>query len=141
MVRWQSDASITLAERKALADTLSNYINDWAQYMIGYENWVYKKIEVNVVAWLWPTKPCCKTCKVMRLSYTDYTTDDLHSSNSAIPENCPAPLLNTAGLNTSLRVITTTATASLICMHGAPTDGPLAVLAVIGDNGLHTASG
>jgi hypothetical protein len=89
VVRWQSDASITLAERKALADTLSNYINDWAQYMIGYENWPYKKIEVNVVAWAVADKNLLQDLQSDEVVYTDYTTDDLHSSNSAIPEKLP----------------------------------------------------
>src|SRR5574344_1570172 len=72
VVRWQSDASITLAERKALADTLSNYINDWAQYMIGYENWPYKKIEVNVVAWAVADKNLLQDLQSDEVVYTDY---------------------------------------------------------------------
>lgn len=51
VVRWQSYRTITLAQRQALENLLEQSINDWTDWLVGYDGWEYDHVDVNIVGW------------------------------------------------------------------------------------------
>ncbi len=51
VVRWQSYKTVTLEQRQQFEKLVSDSINDWAKWLVGYENWPYDHIDVNIVGW------------------------------------------------------------------------------------------
>ena len=41
VVKWQSKQTITLEQRKQLQTVLETTVNDWTDWLVGYENWPY----------------------------------------------------------------------------------------------------
>ncbi len=51
VVQWQSYNTITYEERLALVDVLETAINDWTDWLVGYEDWPFDHVEVEIIAW------------------------------------------------------------------------------------------
>lgn len=51
VVRWQSYKNVTLEQRQQFAELVDNGINAWCDWLVGYENWPYQHVEVNIVGW------------------------------------------------------------------------------------------
>ena len=51
VVRWQSYKTITLEQRRKLETVLEAALNDWCQYLVGYDGWKYEHIDVKIVGW------------------------------------------------------------------------------------------
>lgn len=51
VVRWQSYKPLTLAQREGFEKLVEDGINDWTDYLVGYENWPYDHVDVNIVGW------------------------------------------------------------------------------------------
>lgn len=51
VVRWHSTKTITLEQRRKLEDALDECLNAWTDWLVGYENWPYDHIDVNIVGW------------------------------------------------------------------------------------------
>ncbi len=51
VVRWQSYKTVTLAQRQQFEVMIEDSINNWAEYLVGYDGWKYDHIDVNVVGW------------------------------------------------------------------------------------------
>ncbi|MDR3001432.1 MAG: hypothetical protein LBU89_09230, partial [Fibromonadaceae bacterium] len=50
-VRWESTDTVSLQERRRIAAMLYDGINDWLRPLMGYEDWPFGEIPVNVVGW------------------------------------------------------------------------------------------
>lgn len=51
VVKWQSYKTVTLEQRRAFETMLENAVNDWTDWLVGYENWPYDHIDVKIVGW------------------------------------------------------------------------------------------
>lgn len=51
VVKWQSKQTITLEQRKQLQTVLETAVNDWTDWLVGYENWPYTHVNVQIVGW------------------------------------------------------------------------------------------
>ncbi len=58
VVRWQSMNTITLEQRQKFAEIAEQSINDWADWLVGYDDWPYDHVEVNIVGWAVLDKSC-----------------------------------------------------------------------------------
>ncbi|KAH8593468.1 hypothetical protein B0O99DRAFT_688687 [Bisporella sp. PMI_857] len=50
-VRWDSGASVTEAQRTAIASSLQTNVKKWTDSLTGFMGWPYSNIKVNVVGW------------------------------------------------------------------------------------------
>jgi uncharacterized repeat protein (TIGR02543 family) len=50
-VRWESNDTISLQERRRIAGMLYDGINEWLRPLMGYEDWPFGEIPVTVVGW------------------------------------------------------------------------------------------
>lgn len=89
VVRWQSNKSVTLQQRKNIAKLISNQINNWNKHLKGYDGWPYDEIKVNVVGWACADASLILDKQSDEKVYTDYIHDDLSNSNSSIPSKLP----------------------------------------------------
>ena len=89
VVRWQSNQSVTLQQRKNIAKMISNQINNWTKYLKGYDEWPYDDIKVNVVGWACADASLILDKQSDEKIYTDYIYDDLSNSNPSIPSKLP----------------------------------------------------
>lgn len=51
VVKWQSYREVTLEQRQKFETFLSDSINSWTNWLVGYENWPYDHVDVNIVGW------------------------------------------------------------------------------------------
>lgn len=51
VVKWQSYREISLEQRQQFEVFLSDCINAWTDYLVGYDEWPYDHIDVNIVGW------------------------------------------------------------------------------------------
>ena len=51
VVKWQSKQTITLEQRNKLQTVLETAVNDWTDWLVGYENWPYTHVNVQIVGW------------------------------------------------------------------------------------------
>ena len=66
VVKWQSKQTITLEQRKQLQTVLETAVNDWTDWLVGYENWPYTHVKssagqcwIRTACWICSrTKPC-----------------------------------------------------------------------------------
>ncbi|MDR2732847.1 MAG: InlB B-repeat-containing protein [Fibromonadaceae bacterium] len=50
-VRWESDDTVSVQERRRIAAMLYEGINEWLRPLMGYEDWPFGEIPVTVVGW------------------------------------------------------------------------------------------
>jgi hypothetical protein len=50
-VRWDSPASVTVAQREAVHNALRRQVKKWMDVMAGHNNWPYAEVPVNIVGW------------------------------------------------------------------------------------------
>ncbi|KAK7219924.1 hypothetical protein V2G26_007927 [Clonostachys chloroleuca] len=50
-VRWESSASVTEAQRTQIATAINTQYQQWFEWLYGYDNFPFSKVEVNVVGW------------------------------------------------------------------------------------------
>jgi hypothetical protein len=50
-IRWESDETVTAAQRDKIATLASRVINNWNAQLAGYDNWPYGTITVKVTGW------------------------------------------------------------------------------------------
>lgn len=51
VVRWQSYKTVTLEQRQQFEQLVSDCINDWNDWLAGYDGWKYDHVDVNIVGW------------------------------------------------------------------------------------------
>ncbi|MBQ3856899.1 MAG: hypothetical protein II762_09450, partial [Ruminococcus sp.] len=71
VVKWQSYRTVTYEQRQQFQAMLSKCINDWNDWLAGYENWPYDHIDVKVVGWAVIDKNCLLDLHDDEVVYTD----------------------------------------------------------------------
>ena len=71
VVKWQSYSTVTYEQRQQFETMLSKCINDWNDWLAGYENWPYEHIDVKVVGWAVIDKSCLLDLHDDEVVYTD----------------------------------------------------------------------
>ena len=51
VVRWHSTRTITYEQRQKLEPALEKCVNAWTDWLVGFENWPYQHVDVNIVGW------------------------------------------------------------------------------------------
>lgn len=74
VVRWQSYKQLTLQQRQQFAQMVDNGINEWCKWLVGYENWPYEHVKVNIVGWAVLDKSC-----LLDLQPGEVVWDNLHT--------------------------------------------------------------
>jgi len=90
VVRWQSNKSITLQQRKDIASMLNRQVNNWVTKALkGYDGWPYNTVTVKVVGWACSNPSLIQNKQSNETVYTDYITDELSKADSNIPAKLP----------------------------------------------------
>ncbi|MBQ9899230.1 MAG: hypothetical protein IJM44_07245 [Ruminococcus sp.] len=97
VVKWQSYNTVTYEQRQQFETMLSTCINDWNDWLAGYEDWPYEHIDVKVVGWAVIDKSCLLDLHDDEVVYTDtkyYDAQyDTTNGRDTIPDKEPyAPL-------------------------------------------------
>ncbi len=71
VVKWQSYNTVTYEQRQQFETMLSTCINDWNDWLAGYEDWPYEHIDVKVVGWAVIDKSCLLDLHDDEVVYTD----------------------------------------------------------------------
>lgn len=58
VVRWQSYKTVTYEQRQQFETLASTVVNEWNDYLRGYDGWPYDHIDVKVVGWAVLDKSC-----------------------------------------------------------------------------------
>lgn len=88
VVRWQSSQNLSLATRQKMEEMLSRQINNWTQYLSGYDGWPFDHIDVKIVGWAVPNASQILDKQSYENVYTDCTYDSL-SEGTSIPSQLP----------------------------------------------------
>lgn len=88
VVRWQSKEKLTLEARKKMESMISRQINNWAQYLVGYDGWPYDHITVKIVGWAVTDSSIIEDKQSDEIVYIDCSYDSL-SEGSSIPSQLP----------------------------------------------------
>ncbi len=95
VVKWQSDKTLTLEQRKKIPQVLEASVNKWTDWLVGYENWPFTHVNVEVVGWAVLDVNCLQDLQPDEVVYTDkvvcdssYVTDG-NMAVSDIPEYEP----------------------------------------------------
>ncbi|MBQ8348625.1 MAG: hypothetical protein IJY19_03135 [Ruminococcus sp.] len=93
VVKWQSYRTVTYEQRQQFEKMLSDCINGWNDWLVGYENWPYDHIDVKIVGWAVIDKSCLLDLHDDEIVYTDtkYYDAQYDTSNGrdTIPDKEP----------------------------------------------------
>ncbi len=89
VVKWQSYREVTLEQREQFEVLLSDSINAWTDYLVGYENWPYDHIDVKVVGWAVLDANCILDPQPDEIIYTDTKYYDSQYDTSNGVEEIP----------------------------------------------------
>ena len=93
IVRWQSYKQLTYEQRQQFEQLLSNCVNGWTDWLVGYENWPYEHVEVKIVGWAVIDKNCLINLHDNEIVYddTEYYDSQYDTSNGieTIPDRLP----------------------------------------------------
>lgn len=93
VVRWQSYKTITYEQRKQFETLVSDSINAWTKWLVGYENWPYDHIDVKIVGWAVIDKNCLLDLHDDEVVYTDTefydSKNDTSNGYETIPDRLP----------------------------------------------------
>ncbi len=95
VVRWQSYKTLSLAQREGLEKVVEDGINSWTDYLVGYEDWPYNHVDVNIVGWAVLDRNCILDPQPDEVIYdnliTDYdSTYDTSNGVEEIPDKLPS---------------------------------------------------
>jgi M6 family metalloprotease-like protein len=89
VVKWQSSTALTYEQRQKFQSMLERQVNAWTDWLVDFEGWPYEHVNVDVVGWAVSDESLILDRHDDEVVYTTCTVDELHSSNSAIPEALP----------------------------------------------------
>lgn len=93
VVKWQSYKTLTLEQRQGLEVMLSDAINAWTDYLVGYDNWPYQHIDVKIVGYAVIDPSCIEDPQPDEIIYTttQYYDSQYDTSNGyeTIPDKEP----------------------------------------------------
>ncbi|MCR5022556.1 MAG: hypothetical protein K6B18_16520 [Ruminococcus sp.] len=84
VVRWHSERAITYEQRQKLEVVLDDCLNAWTDWLVGYENWPYQHVDVNIVGWAVADRSLLLDLHSDEVVYTDvqnYTIQPGESKN------------------------------------------------------------
>ena len=94
---WQSYEKITLEQRQKLPQMLEDAVNQWTDYLVGWDGWKFDHVNVKIVGYAVLDKSCLLDLQPDEVVYTDTTSswlrDDMISSgmgDSSVPAIQPA---------------------------------------------------
>lgn len=94
---WQSYEPITLEQRQKLPQMLEEAVNQWTDNLVGYDDWPYEHVNVEIIGYAVLDKNCLLDLQPNEVVYTDTTDswlrDDMISSgmgNESVPAIQPA---------------------------------------------------
>lgn len=95
VVRWQSYKTLSLAQREGLEKLVEDGINSWTDYLVGYEDWPYKHVDVNIVGWAVLDRNCILDPQPDEVIFdnliSDYdSTYDTSNGVEEIPDKLPS---------------------------------------------------
>ena len=95
VVRWQSHKNLSLAQREGFEKIVEDGINSWTDYLVGYEDWPYQHVDVNIVGWAVLDKNCILNPQPDEVIYdnliSDYdSTYDTSNGVEEIPDKLPS---------------------------------------------------
>ena len=82
VVRWHSTRTITYEERQKLEIALDDCVNAWTDWLVGYENWPYQHVDVNIVGWAVADKSLLLDLHSDEAVYTDVQTYEIQQGES-----------------------------------------------------------
>ena len=94
VVRWQSYKHISLAQRQKLEQMLDDAINDWTDYLVGYDGWKYQHVDVKIVGWAVLDKTCLDDLQPEEIVYDNLleaydSSRDTSNGVETIPDQLP----------------------------------------------------
>lgn len=96
IVRWQSYKTITLQQRQQLQQVLESSINEWTNWLVGYDDWPFEHVNVKIVGWAVLDESCLLDRQSNETVYTDTIPYDnsydisANMGDSSIPTVVPA---------------------------------------------------
>lgn len=95
VVRWQSYKTLSLAQRQGFEKVVEDGINNWTDYLVGYEDWPYKHVDVNIVGWAVLDSDCILDPQPDEIIYDNLITDydssgDTSNGVEEIPDKLPS---------------------------------------------------
>ena len=94
VVRWQSYKTLTLTQRQEMEVMLEDAINDWTDWLVGYDDWPYDHVDVNIVGWAVLDADCLEDLQEDEVVYTDTAYYDSSGDTSNGTEEIPSLLPN-----------------------------------------------
>ena len=96
VVRWHSTKTITYEQRQKLENALDECVNAWTDWLVDYENWPYKHVDVSIVGWAVADRSLLLDLHSDEVVYTDvqeYVIQPGESSNiPTVMANAPSSL-------------------------------------------------
>ncbi len=89
VVRWQSYKTLTLEQRQQMEEMLDEAINDWTDWLVGYDDWPYAHVEVKIVGWAVLDESCLLDLQDDEVVYTDTEYYDSSGDTSNGTEEIP----------------------------------------------------
>ena len=81
VIKWHSYKTITLQQRQNLQQVLETAVNEWTNWLVGYDDWPYEHVNVKIIGWA----VLDESCLLDRQSYeTVYTSTIPYDSSSDI---------------------------------------------------------
>lgn len=95
VIRWQSYKTITLQQRQKLESILDESVNGWTNYLVGYDGWKYKHVDVKIVGWAVLDKSSIIDPQPDEIIYdnliSDYdSSNDTSNGSETIPNKLPS---------------------------------------------------
>lgn len=75
---WQSYEKITLEQRQKLPQMLEDAINQWTDYLVGWDGWKFDHVNVKIVGYAVLNESCLLDLQPDEVVYTDITSSWLH---------------------------------------------------------------
>lgn len=90
VVRWQSTQQITYEQRKSFETLVDEGINQWTDWLVGYENWPYQHVKVNIIGWAVLDRSSLLDIHDDEVIWDNIKThDDLSDSQAGVPADLP----------------------------------------------------
>lgn len=92
VVRWQSYKTITYEQRQQFETMAQDCVHAWTDLLVGYDDWPYQDVEVNIVGWAVLDKSCLLDLHDDEVVWTDTEPYDSSGDTSNGTETIPTLL-------------------------------------------------
>lgn len=94
VVRWQSYKTLSLEQRQKFENMLETSVNNWTDYLVGYDGWKYDHVDVSIVGWAVIDENTILDRQPDEIIYTNLTPYDSQYDTSNGREEIPDVLPN-----------------------------------------------